>query len=68
MRRYASPTRRQKRARIPKLPNTPVVYDPPDRGAPLPEIDWNNRWVIVRTGTNPDGTPIIEAQPKPGPS
>jgi hypothetical protein len=61
MRRYTSPTLRQKRARIPKLPGTA------DKGAPLPEVDWNNRFTMVRVGTNPDGTPIIEAQPKPRP-
>ena len=66
--RYASPTLRQKQARIPKLPNTPVVYDPPDQGAPLPAPDWANRFSMARTGTNPDGTPIIEAQAKPRPT
>ena len=58
----------EKRARIPRLPNFPIVYDPPDRGAPLPEINWDNRFVFVRTGSNPDGTPIIEAQRKPRPT
>jgi len=54
-------TLRQKLERIPKLPGTE------DRGAPLPEVDWANRYTFVRTGTNPDGTPIIVAQPKPRP-
>ena len=52
---------RQKHRRIPKLPGTA------DKGAPLPEVDWDNRFTMVRTGTNPDGTPIVEAQPKPQP-
>jgi len=60
--------RREYRQRIPKLPNYPIVHDPPDAGAPLPEVDWNNRFTMVRVGTNPDGTPIVEAQPKPRPS
>jgi hypothetical protein len=59
---HSSLTFRQKQARIPKLPGTT------DRGAPLPEVDWSNRYTMIRTGTNPDGTPIIEAQPKPRPA
>ena len=55
------------RRRIPKLPNRPVVYSPPDKGAPLPEIDWNNRWVFVKVGEQANDFPIVEAQPKPGP-
>ena len=59
MRRYASPTRRQKRARIPKLPNTPVVYDPPDKGAPLPTPS-DLRYEMVKVGE-------VEARLKPWP-
>ena len=37
-RRHASPTREQKRRRIPKLPNYPIKLEGgPDRGAPLPK-------------------------------
>jgi hypothetical protein len=34
----------------------------------LPVPDWANRYAMVKTGTNPDGTPVIVAQPKPWPS
>ena len=57
-RRNQGLSRDEKRRRIPHLPGTE------DKGAPLPEVDWNNRFSMVRVGTNPDGTPIIEAQPK----
>ena len=60
-------SRAEYRRRIPKLPNHPIVYDPPDRGAPLPEIDWDNRWVFVKIGEQANGWPIVEAQPKPQP-
>jgi len=60
-RSFASPTLRQKRAPIPKLPGTA------DKGAPLPEIDWDNRRVFVKVGEQADGWPIVEAQPKPRP-
>ena len=61
-RRYRGPGRAEKRRRIPKLPGTA------DRGAPLLAVDWSNRFVMVRVGTDPDGTPIVGAQPKPRPS
>jgi len=33
----------------------------------MPAVDWDNRWTYVRTGTNADGRPIVEAQRKPRP-
>ena len=59
--------RAEYRRQIPRFPNWPIRYTPADRGAPMPAVDWDNRWVFVRTGTHPDGTPIIEAQRKPRP-
>lgn len=47
---------------IPRLPGTA------DRGAPLPEPDWDNRFVMVKVGEREDGSSIIEAQPKPRPA
>jgi len=67
MRRTTSPTLREKRARIPKLPNSPIVHDPPDAGAPRPAVDWDNRWVFVKVGEQANGWPMVEAQPKPRP-
>jgi len=55
------------RRQIPRFPNWPIVYSPPDRGARMPAVDWDNRWTYVRTGTNADGRPIVEAQRKPRP-
>lgn len=49
-------------ARPPSLPGMS------DRGAPLPEPDWNNRFVMVKTGEREDGSSIIEARPKSRPA
>jgi len=65
--RRTSPTRREKRARIPRLPNYPVVYDPPDRGAPLPAPS-DLRYEMVKVGEQANGWPIVEARLKPWPT
>jgi hypothetical protein len=37
------------------------------RGAPMPPVDWSRRFTYVSTGTNEDGKPIVQAQPKAPP-
>ncbi len=59
-------SREEKRRRIPRLPNRPVVYDPPDRGALLPAPS-DERYEYVNTA-GPYELPVIVARPKPWPS
>jgi hypothetical protein len=59
--------RPEQKRQIPRLPNWPIVYSPADRGAPMPAVDWTNRFTYVQVGTNQDGRPIVEARPKPPP-
>jgi hypothetical protein len=59
--------RPEQKRQIPRFPNSPRVFSPADRGAPLPPVNWNNRFTYVRVGTNQEGRPIVEAQPKAPP-